>query len=179
MKRLFDLFGVLLLVLLLSAFDERTAEKTVDRARDGLSRALSRVVPGPASPTPTLPLEAVDNRLRGQFSAVEARSPWTLLMADGARLTLAGLGEIGTRPLRIADGSEPPLARLGLAAGHQVEIREIVSLTPAPGGQALCPEYPARYLALASRGDRLEILAFADRPEGEAVPCAHLTFRLS
>lgn len=176
MKRLFDLFGVLALVLLLSAFDERTAEKTVDRARDGLSEAWSRVSAGSA---PTLPVDAVDNSLRGQFIALEPRSPWTLLMADGARLTLAGLGEIETRPLRIADGSEPPLARLGLVAGHQVEIREIVSVEPAPQGQALCPEHPARYLALASRGDRLEMLAFADRPEGEATPCAHLTFRLS
>lgn len=176
MRRLFDLLGVLVLVLLLSAFDERTAEKTVDRARDGLSEAWSRVSPGAA---PTLPVDAVDNSLRGQFIALEPRSPWTLLMADGARLTLAGLGEIETRPLRIADGSEPPLARLGLVAGHQVEIREIVSVEPAPQGQALCPEHPARYLALASRGDRLEMLAFSDRPEGEATPCAHLTFRLS
>lgn len=179
MRRLFDLLGVLGLVLLLSAFDERTAEKTVDRARVGLSEAWSRVSAGSARPAPTLPVDAVDNSLRGQFIALEPRSPWTLLMADGARLTLAGLGEIETRPLRIADGSEPPLARLGLVAGHQVEIREIVSVEPAPQGQALCQEYPARYLALASRGDRLEMLAFADRPEGEAEPCAHLTFRLS
>lgn len=178
MKRLLDLFGVLVLVLLLSAFDERGAQQTVVRAKAGLDDVWTRLSPRAEPPATGLPTEAVDNGLRGQFAAVDDRSPWTLLMAEGAELDIAGLGRMQTRPLRIADASEPPLASLRLPAGHQVELREIVALEPAPGGQALCPEYPARYLALASRGDRLELAAFADVPEGEARPCSRLSFRL-
>ena len=79
MKRLLDLFGVLVLVLLLSAFDERGAEQTVVRARAGLDDVWTRLSPRAETPSSSLPTEAVDNGLRGQFAAVDERSPWTLL----------------------------------------------------------------------------------------------------
>jgi hypothetical protein len=177
MRRLFDLFGVLTLVLLLSAFDERAAEQTVTRARSELTDAWSRISQ-PAAPTSALPVRAVDNAVRGDFVSDDDTSAWPMLHADGARLDLSGAGVIQTRPYRIATGSEPPLAVLNLSASHQVELREIVGIAPANGGQPLCAEYPARYLALASRGRTLRLLAFTDRPEGEQRPCADLAFGL-
>ena len=98
--------------------------------------------------------------------------------ADGARLEITGLGVLKTRPHRIATGSEPPFAAAGLAPGQQVELREITDLEPSAGSQPLCAEYPARYLALAAQGQTLRLLAFADRPEGDARACADLAFRI-
>jgi hypothetical protein len=176
MRRLLDLFGVLVLVLLLSAFDERSAEQTVTRARAELAGVWTRVS-SPAAPAPDLPTRAVDHALRGAFAASES-TPWPLMHADGAQLDITGLGTLQTRPHRIATGSEPPFAAVGLAPGQQVELREITGLEPSGGSQPLCAEYPARYLALVVQGQTLRLLVFADRPEGDARACADLAFRI-
>jgi len=176
MRRLLDLFGVLVLVLLVSAFDERGAEQTVTRARAELADVWTRVS-SPAASAPTLPTRAVDHALRGPFAASES-TPWPLMHAEGAQLDITGLGVLQTRPHRIATGSEPPFAAVGLAPGQQVELREITGLEPSAGSQPLCTEYPARYLALAVQGQTLRLLAFADRPEGDARACANLAFRI-
>ena len=176
MRRLLDLFGVLVLVLLLSAFDERSAEQTVTRARAELTDIWTRVS-SPAASAPNLPTRAIDHALRGSFIASQS-TPWPLLHADGAQLEITGLGAVQTRPYRIATGSEPPFSAAGLAPGQQVELREITDIQPSAGSQPLCPEYPARYLALAVQGQTLRLLAFADRPEGEARACADLVFRI-
>ncbi len=177
MRRLLDLSGVLVLVLLLSAFDERSAEQTVTRARAELADVWTRVS-SPAASAPTLPTRAVDHALRGPFAAAADATPWPLLEADGAQLEITGLGTLQTRPHRIATGSEPPFAAAGLAPGQQVELREITDLGPSAGSQPLCAEYPARYLALAAQGQTLRLLAFADRPERDARACADLAFRI-
>lgn len=176
MRRLLDLFGVLVLVLLLSAFDERSAEQTVTRARAELADVWTRVS-SPAAPAPDLPTRVADHALHGPFAASES-TRWPLMHADGARLEITGLGVLKTRPHRIATGSEPPFAAAGLAPGQQVELREITDLEPSAGSQPLCAEYPARYLALAAQGQTLRLLAFADRPEGDARACADLAFRI-
>lgn len=176
MRRLLDLFGVLVLVLLLSAFDERGAEQTATRVRAELTDIWSRVS-SPATSAPTLPTRAADHALRGPFAASDS-TPWPLLHADGAQLEITGLGTLQTRPYRIATASEPPLAAMNLSPGQQVELREITGLTPSAGSLPLCPEYPARYLALAAEDGTLHLLAFADRPEGDARPCAALAFRI-
>lgn len=176
MRRLLDLFGVLVLVLLLSAFDERSAGQTVTRARAELADVWTRVSPPAVSP-PGLPTRAADHALRGPFVA-SGTTPWPLLHADGAQLEVTGLGVLQTRPYRIATGSEPPFAAAGLAPGQQVELREITGTTPSAGRMPLCAEYPARYLALAVQGQTLRLLAFADRPEGDARACADLAFRI-
>jgi hypothetical protein len=177
MRRLLDLFGVLVLVLLLSAFDERSAEQTVTRARAELTDMWTRVSSPVTSATP-LPTRAVDHALRGPFAAAADATPWPLLMADGAQLEITGLGTLQTRPHRIATGSEPPFAAGGLSAGQQVELREITDLQPSAGGRPLCAGVPARYLALAAEGQTLRLLAFTDRPEGDARACADLAFRI-
>ncbi len=176
MRRLLDLFGVLVLVLLLSAFDERSAEQTVTRARAELTGIWTRAS-SPAVSTPTLPTRAVDHALRGPFAASES-TPWPLMHADGARLDITGLGTLQTRPHRIATGSEPPFAAAGLSPRQQVELREITDIQPSAGSQPLCAEYPARYLALAAQGQTLRLLAFTDRPEGDVRACADLAFRI-
>lgn len=177
MRRLLDLSGVLVLVLLLSAFDEGTAERTVTRARAELADVWTRVS-RPAAPAPGLPTRAVDHALRGPFAAVADSTPWPLLEADGAQLEITGLGTLRTRPHRIATGSEPPFAAAGLAAGQQVELREITDIQPSAEGRPLCAGVPARYLALAAEGRTLRLLAFTDRPEGDARACADLAFRI-
>jgi hypothetical protein len=177
MRRLLDLFGVLVLVLLLSAFDERGAGQTVTRARAELTDIWTRVS-SPAASAPTLPTRAADHALRGPFVASGEATPWPLLHADGAQLDITGLGVLQTRPHRIATGSEPPFAAAGLSPGQQVELREITDITPAAPSQPLCAEYPARYLALVVQGQTLHLLAYADRPEGDARACADLAFRI-
>ncbi|MFW2341580.1 hypothetical protein [Brevundimonas sp.] len=176
MRRLLDLLGVLVLVLLLSAFDERGAERTVTRARAELAEVWTRV--SPPAPATDLPTRAADHALRGSFAATTEATPWPSLHADGAQIEIAGLGVLHTGPYRIATGSEPPFAAAGLDPGQQVELREITDTAPVTGGQPLCAEYPARYLALAGNGRTLRLLAFADRPEGDARACADLAFRI-
>lgn len=176
MRRLLDLFGVLVLVLLLSAFDERSAEQTVTRARAELTDIWTRVS-APAASAPTLPTRAVNHALRGPFAA-SGSTPWPLMHAEGAQLDITGLGVLQTRPHRIGTGSEPPFAAAGLAPGQQVELREITDITPSAGSRPLCAEYPARYLALAVQGQTLRLLAFAGRPEGDARACADLAFHI-
>lgn len=177
MRRLLDLFGVLVLVLLLSAFDERGAEQTVSRARAELADVWTRVS-GAEAPAPGLPIRAADHALRGPFIAAGESTPWPLLHADGAQLEITGLGTLQTRPHRIATGSEPPFTAVGLPAGQQVELREITDLEPSAGSQPLCAEFPARYLALVVQGQTLRLLAYADRPEGDARACADLAFHI-
>ncbi len=176
MRRLLDLLGVLVLVLLLSAFDERGAEQTATRVRAELTDIWARVSTSAPSAS-TLPTRAADHALRGPFAASES-TPWPLMHADGAQLDITGLGILQTRPHRIATGSEPPFAAAGLSPGQQVELREITDTKPSAESMPLCAEYPARYLALAVQGQTLRLLAFADRPEGDAHPCADLAFRI-
>lgn len=177
MRRLLDLFGVLVLVLLLSAFDERGAEQTATRVRVELTGIWARVSAAAPSAS-TLPTRAADHALRGPFVATGEATPWPLMHADGALLEITGLGTLQTRPYRIASGSEPPLAVLGLSPDQQVELREITGMEPSAGSLPLCAEDPARYLALAVQGQTLRLLAFADRPEGDARACADLAFRI-
>jgi len=177
MRRLADLFGVLVLVLLLSAFDERGVEQTATRVRAELTSIWARASTAAPSAS-TLPARAADHALRGPFVASGEASSWPLMQADGARLEITGLGVLQTRPHRIAAGSEPLFAAAGLSPGQQVELREITDITSSGGSQPLCAEYPARYLALAVQGQTLRLLAFADRPEGGARPCADLAFRI-
>lgn len=175
MRRLFDLIGVLGLVLLLSAFDERGAEQTVTRVRAELTDIWAHVSPSAPAASP-LPTRAADHALRGAFAASGEASPWPALLADGARLEITGLGTLRTRPHRIASGSEPPFASAGLTPGQQVELREIVDMSPADRSRPLCGGDPPRYLALAGQGRSLRLMAFAERPEGDARACADLAF---
>ncbi|MDZ4372432.1 MAG: hypothetical protein U1C74_13555 [Phenylobacterium sp.] len=165
MKRAAAVLGTLCLVLLLLAFDERGAERAFHVVRDGVGRAkvlLTRAAPPPAP-------AARGVVLMGRFEpAAESAAAEVTGAIDlvAAEVRFEKAGTLKTQPHRIAYGREPFAAPLGAAPADQLELRRIV---PGKGQEAVaatpaCSGEAPGWIALLSRGQRLDVLLFRPGP---------------
>jgi hypothetical protein len=165
MKRAAAVLGTLCLVLLLLAFDERGAERAFHVVRDGVGRAKVLLTRAETPPAPAARGVVLMGRFEpvAESAAAEATGAVDLVAAE-VRFEKAGV--LTTQPHRIAYGREAFAAPLGAAPTDQLELRrivpgkgqEVVAATPACSGEA------PGWIALLSRGQRLDVLLFRPGP---------------
>lgn len=165
MKRAAAVLGTLCLVLLLLAFDERGAERAFHVVRDGVGRAKVLLTRADAPPAPAARGVVLMGRFEpvAESAAAEVTGAVDLVAAE-VRFEKAGV--LKTQPHRIAYGREAFAAPLGAAPTDQLELRRIV---PNKGQQAVaatpaCSGEAPGWIALLSRGQRLDVLLFRPGP---------------
>lgn len=182
LKKLAAFLGALCLVLLVMAFDEGQVERGVVVVRDKLGPALETLrdrarasIPAPAD-VPTVP---ESHAVTGEFRPRAPDAPGGALTFDRAVLVFQGAPALRTRPHRIAVGEEAVVRELGLPAGRQVELREVVPLdarTPV-AASPLCGGDRPGFIAVARDGGDLRLLVWRAGPAPDA-PGASLCGRL-
>jgi hypothetical protein len=186
MKRLAAGLGLVCLVLILLALEQRhavaawrtlrddaapTARRLFDWASSGAADGWSGLKAAVASPTAPLLADPGDAVLVGDFVAADrtTRDGVGGVTFVGALIRLDRGGSLKTQPLRIASGDErfaPDetfAERLDAAPNAQIELRRVASSSGSDKSAALCGGRGPGVVALLHRRDRVDLMLFAAR----------------